>query len=227
MGINEIPAYTLERRNVDITASDSRGYDAIATALYQFDQQRHVLKIVNGIIIPKSVFFQEVTHIIDVEDHARHNQIRYITLSGYTEYHASQVELMCLIGAKTINDTVSFSVDDRINTFLGTMSIREYLRRTYKVASDLFMRPDFPVDSQALSSAVGTLYNYFGLRSICEMYSTDYEEELTYDAFLYVLESTAFTAVNKLMHGWINKSQIEICMVTYYSLIAPLMGILK
>ena len=44
------------------------------------------------------IVFHEFTHILDTEMYAKQDSWKYMALSGYTEYHAAQVELMiCLL----------------------------------------------------------------------------------------------------------------------------------
>ena len=104
-------------------------------------------------------------------------------LSGYTEYHASQVELACLVGAETSKCILSFSMNKIIFTFAGNKTVLQYVKEKYQHAIDLFSRDDFPTNISTLKSAFGVLYNYWGLRSICEMYATDFVEIINNEVF--------------------------------------------
>ena len=53
------------------------------------------------------------------------NRAHDFCLTGYMEYHASQVELMTMMGAKTIREALSFSMEDAIN--FSKWSVRQYL----------------------------------------------------------------------------------------------------
>lgn len=87
---------------------------------------------------------------------------------------------------------------------------------------NLFNRVDFPKDIDTLKSAVGVLYNYFGLRSICEMYSTDYTEVINNRAFLKFIPTQEFVMLNRLMHGWLDKDKVDLSIEIYLNMIFPL-----
>lgn len=47
-----------------------------------------------------------------------------------------------------------------------------------QAAIDIFSMTNFPTNIEMLKVAVGVLYNYLGLRSVCRMYADDYIEEI-------------------------------------------------
>lgn len=100
MEIEEFPDYNLELFDIKIEDTDSKGYGAIAQAMYNPKTGIHTLRVCKNLELKKYVIFHEFTHILDSEIYASKDSVRYMYLSGYTEYHASQVELMCLLGAK-------------------------------------------------------------------------------------------------------------------------------
>jgi len=222
MGITAFPAYELKTKEVSLAVAKSQGFDAAATTFYQPQDDTHTLLISTNIFLPKYLIFHEFTHIFDSEVSAKGDKLRYVGLSGFTEYHASQVELMQLLGANTIWETLSFSMDTIIATMAGEKSVYQYITEKHEHASALFSRPDFPADINTLKSAFGILYNYFGLRSICEMYSVDYVEKQTFESFLKFMPIANFYAINGLMHGWLNEGDIELSINTYTNTLLPL-----
>lgn len=214
MEITDFPLYQLTTKEVSLSVADSQGYDSVASAFYNFETNNHTLKVCSNLTLPKYVLFHEFTHILDTDMYTNRGRIAYAGLSGYTEYHASQIELMYLLGAKTTNEKITISVNAVIHTLSGEMSVIQYMREKQQHAIQLFRRDDFPANIDMLKSAFGLLYNYWGLRSICEMYALDYAEEIQNDAFLRFIPSIEFCPLNNMMHGWFDKQKIEksICL---------------
>lgn len=222
MGIEEFPTYELQTKEVSETIVAAQGFEVAAAAFYQPQYRSHTLLVSTNLILSKYLAFHEFTHILDSEMYANGDQMRYVGLSGFTEYHASQVELMQLLGANTSNQDLSFSMDTTIATFAGEKSVSEYVKGKQQHAIELFSRSDFPADINMLKSAIGVLHNYWGLRSICEMYSTDYTEEINNEAFLKFIPTQVFSIQNRLMHSYLGEEQIELSMRAYPCIIMPL-----
>lgn len=90
--------------------------------------------------------------------YAKQDSWKYMALSGYTEYHAAQVELMIMLGADSIQtQDFSFTVDVEI----GNSTVRNYLNSRHQLVVNMMNRTDFPRDIEALKTTVGVLYNYF------------------------------------------------------------------
>ena len=89
-------------------------------------------------------------------------------------------------------------------------------------ASMLFSRNSFPDDLSTLKTAIGLLYNFWGIRSVCEMYSTNYTENINNDAFLSFIPSFDFSAANRLMHGWLDGKSIDSSITLYLNILFPL-----
>ena len=170
----------------------------------------------------KYLMLHEFTHILDSEIYVKGDKVRYVGLSGFTEYHASQVELMQLLGRNNVDEVLTFSMDTIITTIAGEKSVYQYVNEKHIHAIELFSRMDFPSDLNTLKSAIGILYNYFGLRSICEMYSIDYIEKINNGAFLKFISSQHFVALNNLMHGWLDEQKIDLSINIYINIIFPL-----
>ena len=223
MGITDFPAYQLTTKEVSLSLSDSQGYGCPASAFYEPKIDRHTLQISTNLMLLKYIAFHEFTHILDSEMYAKGNSIAYVSLSGYTEYHASQIELLQLLGAKSVNEKISFSVNAIISTFSDKTSVIEYLRRKQNLAIELFSRDGFPGSIETLHTAFGVLFNYWGLRSICELYASDYVEEVQNEAFLHYISTENFCLLNTIMHGWLEKSAIDKSLILYSNSIIPLL----
>ncbi len=222
MGISDFPTYTLQTHKVSVSTADSQGFEIIASASYTPLTGKHTLLISTNLELSKYYMFHEFTHIYDSELHVNGDKIRYAGLSGYTEYHASQVELAQLIGAKTINDIPSFSMNKIISTITGEKSVLQYVQEKYQHAIDLFNGSDFPANIDTLKTALGVLCNYWGLRSICEMYATDFHETIDNKSFLKFIPTITFICLNNLMHGWLDNKKIESSIPLYIKIIFPI-----
>lgn len=222
MGIADFPTYKLATKVASLSVADSRGFDSAASTFYQPKTDSHTLQVSTNLILSQYLLFHEFTHILDSEMYAKGDSMRYAGLSGFTEYHASQIELMQLLGATSVNDSISFPMQTTIHTFSGEKSVAQYIQDKQQHAIELFSRDDFPADIDTLKSAFGILYNYWGLRSICEMYSSDYVENVQNDAFLKFIPSVYFSLLNTLMHGWLDTSIIEKSIPLYLNTLFPL-----
>lgn len=222
MGLVEFPTYQLQYKEVSLLKADAQGFDSIAQTFYQPMTGQHILSVSSNLLLSKYVVFHEFTHMLDSEMYVHGDKVRYAGLSGYTEYHASQVELAHLLGASSIETIPSFSMSKKITTISGEKSVYQYVHEKYQHAIDLFSRKDFPANIDTLKSAFGVLFNYWGLRSICEMYAADYEEAINNTAFLRYIPTLLFVPLNKLMHGWMDKKQIDSSILLYTNSIFPI-----
>lgn len=222
MGISQFPEFALQTKFVSIVTADSQGFESAAVTTYQPITGQHSLCVSANLDLSKYLMFHEFTHMYDSEIYVNGDKVRYAGLSGYTEYHASQVELACLVGAETIECIPSFSMNKIISTFAGNKTVSRYVKEKYQHAIDLFSRDDFPANINTLKSAFGVLYNYWGLRSICEMYAIDFVETIDNGAFLKFIPTMNFTLLNKLMHGWFNKTKVDLSIPLYTNTIFPI-----
>lgn len=222
MGIERFPTYNLQYKEVSKFKAESQGFDSAAQTFYQPLTGQHTLIVSTNLILSKHMIFHEFTHMLDSEVYVNGDKLRYAGLSGYTEYHASQVELAQLLGAKNIDDIPSFSMHMIISTFSGEKSVNHYVQEKYQHAIDLFSRSDFPADINTLKSAFVVLFNYWGLRSICEMYATDFTESIYNGAFLKYIPTLNFSLLNQLMHGWFEKGKIDLTIPLYTNTIVPI-----
>ena len=167
MEIEKLPQYKIDFFEINVEESDAAGFASAAQAHYNTKTDEHILRICKSSEIPKYIVFHEFTHILDTEMYAKQDSWKYMALSGYTEYHAAQVELMIMLGADSIQtQDFSFTVDVEI----GNSTVRNYLNSRHQLVVNMMNRTDFPRDIEALKTTVGVLYNYFGVRSICKMF---------------------------------------------------------
>lgn len=215
MGIQEFPTYETQFKEVSLVKARKTGFESPATSFYKPDSSKHILQVCTNLLITKEVLFHEFTHILDAEVYAKGDKIRYCWLSGFTEYHASQIELMKALGATSVVDAVPFSKGTIIDTFFGAKSVDQYVVGKQKLAIDLFSTNKFSTNLAILKTAMGVLYNYLGLRSICEMFATDYSEIENNATFLKFIPQELFNRLSDEMHGWLNEDKIEASMEVY------------
>ncbi len=171
MDVESFPKYRLELFEIQIDKVNQAGFGSVAQANYSPKTGEHILRICTNLELKKYVVFHEFTHILDAEMYAKNDAVKYAYLSGYTEYHASQVELMALLGAERIDMPLSFSPDLIIDTFPSKQNVLEYINSKHQFVVDMMSGSSFPADIEALKVTIGVLYNYFGLRSICKLQS--------------------------------------------------------
>lgn len=157
--------------------------------------------------------------MLDADTYVQRDRFRYMGLTGFSEYHASQVELSQLLGAVNIYKVPKFSMDTEITTFSGKKSVYQYIEEKYTHVIELFCRDDILADIVTLKSAIGVLYNYWVLRSVCEMYSVDYTETINDEIFLKYISTQLFCTLNGIMHGWFNEKKIELSISIYANIV--------
>lgn len=222
MGIDTFPQYTLYTKEVSLWVADTQGYDSAASTHYDIQSNSHTFTVSTNLILCEYLMFHEFVHMLDSELYVKNDKIRYLGISGFTEYHASQIELLAMLGVRSINDEPSFSMDTIIQTFSGDKSVKQYISEKQQHAIELFSRADFPSNIETLKSSFGVLHNYWGLRSICEMYATDYTENIENQSFLNYIPTNVFVLLNRLMRGWLNDSAIDASIPLYANTLVTL-----
>lgn len=218
MNINLFPQYNIYEKKYSTSLAYAQGYDSIAKSHYDLSKRIHSLTISVNKDLCEYIIFHEFTHILDSEMYVNNDPARYMGLSGFTEYHASQVALAFLLGAQSINDISNFSMNKKINTIYGVKSVKQYILERQQEAIELFKREDFPSSIETLKSSIGVIYNYWGLRSICKMYAIDYNERVDNDYFLKYIPTSFFAPLNHLMQGWLSDSSIEKSIILYINI---------
>lgn len=222
MGIDTFPQYTLYTKEVSLWVADAQGYDSAASTHYDIQSNSHSLTVSTNLTLCEYLMFHGFVHMLDSELYVKNDKIRYLGISGFTEYHASQIELLALLGLKSIKDKPSFSMNRIIYTISGEKSVKQYISEKQQHAIELFSRADFPSSIETLKSSFGVLYNYWGLRSICEMYATDYTENIENQSFLNYIPTNVFVLLNRLMRGWLNDSAIDASIPLYANTLVTL-----
>ena len=72
-------------------------------------------------------------------------------------------------------------MSDFIDTESGYMSIQDYVDAPLLLANELIGHANFPTEFKVLKDTMGVIFNYFGRRSICKMYSKDYQDKVAFD----------------------------------------------
>ena len=78
---------------------------SVAFTAYQTQTNKHTLVVSTNLKLAKHLIFHEFTHIYDSYRYVKGDKVRCAGLSGFTEYHASQVELVQLLNVENIDDT--------------------------------------------------------------------------------------------------------------------------
>lgn len=224
MDIHSFPSFTIITTEVSEKELELRGYAPAASASYESSTQKHELVVRTNIPKEKYLFFHEFTHMLDAEQYVANQIISNKGISGFTEYHASQVELIQLLGAKSINDSISFTMDSPIVTIGGTKSVSQYIEEKFQLATELFSSTEIPNNEQYCMDSLGVLFNYFGLRSICKMYSVDYSENVSFGAFVKYISTYYFYALNNHMCGWFDGAKIIQCHNIYLNILQMIKG---
>lgn len=223
MRIDFFPNYDIVFYEIDMEKVESSGYVATAQAHYDIGQDKHYLKVCKNLLPEKFIIFHEFTHIFDAEIFAKRNALSYIGLSGYTEYHASQVELMVLLNAKHITDKPNFSVNDEVLFWGKKVQIIDYINAKHDLASFLFEKETFPENIEMLKNALGILYNYWGLRSICLMHAYNYVEGVD-NSSIKTKWTKYFDTTNCFMVGFLDRRQVIESFAPYTLVLTELIG---
>ena len=177
MGIKTFPPYRVEegRSKVEV------GYD--------FTTYVHTLGLPSD--VDKGSLFEAFNHIYTTEKFVKADQERMKYSKGFIEYHTGQVMFIYRLGAKTVNDSLSFSMGDVI----GEMTIEEYVQDKYQKAADAS-------GTQEPAELLSALYYFLGTKSVCEMYASDFDRS-KYDMNIFSekLGRSVFNKIDNHMHG--------------------------
>ena len=193
MGIDAFPKFEEESFEID----DSQEFCYAGKAIYDWQSRKHKLLLPSINQVPKFLLFHELTHILDAEKYSNGEKVHDFCLAGYMEYHASQVELMAMLGAKSVKDVLSFSMEDMAED--SEWNIRKYVENKLDTAEVLIGSSD----QQKRVSGLAALYNFLGLRSVCAMYAKDYVDYYSYQEILTRLSSFLLVELRNFMSGWV------------------------
>ena len=225
MNVSCLPNYTITPINITPENADSKGYAAPANVKYDFNTNTHHMSIwtILPTLTADYIMFHEFTHMIDTERFCKSNKIKYIANKGYTEYHASQVALMKMLGAKTIDSTLSFTMEQTVETYSGCISVAELLNTPLNTISEIIKRNDFPADIDTLSTVIGLAFNYYGYRSICQMFAQNYAGSENTSALKQLMGDSTVNLLDKLVYGWVDDAKVaimdDICKNVIFSML--------
>lgn len=214
MDIKELPNFTVKSKEITLGKSQTQGFDAPAAVFYDIPSGRHSLEIWSKLALPQMnadyLVFHEFTHILDAETYSLKDKVKHMSNKGYTEYHASQIDFMKLLGAQNIIDSFSFNVDKKFETFGGTKSAKEFVEMPLNLATELINRTDFPANIETLATAMGTIFNYYGRRSICKMYAVNYTDSADVSAIVTFLGENNIKVLDSYMLGWFDVNKVRL-----------------
>lgn len=104
------------------------------------------------------------------------DKMKNVMYRGFSEYHAGQIDFLKVLGAKKVDESISFSMKQILKTVGNPETAEEFVVNTSK---DLINRGDFPADVETLVIMFGLIFNYWGRSSICKMHAVDYVEKWT------------------------------------------------
>ena len=167
MLFEKMPAYEIVIEENRITPSH----------YYNVNTDKHVLRVGTNIINKNMeyILFHEFTHMYDVITFSAKEPKVYFANRGFTEYHASQIELLKLLGAKTVNDKISFSLAQPIETIFGKTTVLDYMLKLRDSAREGITKKHYSDSLESLSRLLGMIFNHLGRVSICRLYANDYE----------------------------------------------------
>lgn len=219
MGIEKMPNY-----EIGINEQKQNGILVLASHNYNVNTDKHILKVSQDIYKKKNmeyILFHEFTHIYDVISYSARNPELYFANRGYTEYHASQIELLKLLGVDSINDNLSFSLKKSIETVFGNTTVLEYTINCRNGARQLISEVNFPDSLNSLLSVLGMIFNYLGRVSICRLYASDFElyrDELEDMDFEISYLGNYFQIITSIAKGFLD----EMGIVKFGDLFSPM-----
>jgi len=217
VGIDSFPDFKIIPKEITLEKADKHGYDAPASAIYDSSTGLHSLEIWSKLCLPqmnaKYFVFHELTHILDAQIldaqvHSQNNNIKHVLNKGYTEFHASQIDFMQIVGAENIFTPFSFDMNQMVKTISGEKTANEYLDESRILATDLIERTDFPANIYTLLDTLGIIFNYYGKRSICKMHAKNYKDQSDLGVITGLIGEDNVKILNSLMLGWLEPSKV-------------------
>lgn len=193
MGITSVPQFAIEYFEPEL----EQKYTSVAQAVYDQRTDIHRLRLPSGYEVPRFLLYHELTHICDMRMFKKGEKTHDFCLAGFMEYHASQIELMVLMGAAHFDDHILFSMSDCSN-YLG-WTVQQYLENKLTTAVDLICEKDQRFRIMGLDA----FFNFLGLKSICSMYALDFVDTFNYRPFADRLPTSLLFEIRKDLVGWI------------------------
>lgn len=212
IGESEFPEFEIITKRITLDTWKKQGYDCWAATLYNAAADKHILKVWEDVYLPQSkaehVMFHELTHILDAERYAKGNKTKYMINEGFTEYHASQIEFMKLLGVSNIKDVVSFSMSQTFETIEGEKTALQLLRGIHETVVYSIEQADFPANFKIMTATLAGIFNYYGFRSICKMYAKDFKDEIDNSAIEKFIGKKTVKALDVFMLGWLEPERV-------------------
>lgn len=225
VGIDSFPAFIIKTKEITMDKAIKQGYEAPASAYYDTSTGLHSLEIWSKLSLPqmnaKYLVFHELTHIWDAEVYSRKDKVKHMSNKGYTEYHASQIDLLELLGVKNTAQPISFNMNQTVNTFSGTKTVKAYVDEARTLAIELIQRDDFPANIATLATTLGIIFNYYGRRSICKIHATNFEDNAdmsVISAFIGENGDSTINALNNFMLGWLEPERVAFIDKLYHDM---------
>ena len=226
VGINDFPTFTVKSKEMTLAKAMQQGFDAPAAAFYDIHTGNHILEIWSKLCLPQMnaeyLVFHEFTHIWDAEVYSQKNKFKHMSNKGYTEYHAAQIDFMKLLGAETLTEPFSFNMSQRFETIAGTKTAQAFVDMPRNLATELICRKDFPANIETFATAMGTIFNYYGRRSICKMYATDFKDDADTSVIAGFLGQETVKALDEYMLGWFSAGKVMLIDTFYGKMVVSL-----
>ena len=193
MKTDSFPQFDVQYYTPDMRADYIYG----ARAEYDLNTRAHTLLLPERYEVSRFLLFHELTHILDMELLATGERNHDYCLTGYMEYHASQVELMVIMGAESVKDKISFSLQNHV--VKSEWTIEQYLKNKLDTALRLITA----CNQQTRKDGLDAFFNFLGLKSVCVMFSTDYEDRHSYRQIADRIPSHLLMELKRTFSGWI------------------------
>ncbi len=225
-GLDNLPSIEIQSFYTPYDHSHSLDYGVLATHFYDTEKKRHTLKVWNKLpslgTKAEPVVFHELTHVLDTEKYST-SKTHNVAIKGYIEYHASQIEMLRVLGWESVNSEKRFSLLQKNDMLLYGDTLYDYVIAQKTTAEKLISRKGFPQNSEVLHTALSIIFNYIGRLSISKMYSTDYAENQTVlensSIISAFLKDSVYNSLLELLLKWPSEREISVLSVGYLNMI--------
>lgn len=199
-----------------------QGKEAIADKItnqaevkYERSLDKLILSIPENELTPQHRYFHEFTHIIDANYYERSKNKTPEGLLCYTEYHASQIELLSLIGVESVRNRFPY------NKMITIGSTNKAIQVSVLQYWNHFIQEDAVelVKNSRYLATLFPLFYYWGYRSVFDMYSdVNANPENIYSALSkHQLIMNALSphfnqelgSLERIMKGWLDDKKTE------------------
>lgn len=227
MCIERFPQFKIISKKISLLDANKKGFGSFASHHYDIPTKAHSLVVWSDIYQPQLhaeyLLFHEFTHILDTEMYVQGDKLKNVMYKGFSEYHAGQIDFLKVLQAKKIDTGINFSMRRLLETVGNSETAEEFVITAHDTATNLISRSDFPADVETLATTFGLIFNYWGRRSICKMYATDYVERVNNEAIEKFIGKEPFKALDAFMNGWLVEDQIKLIGEFYFKMIASKM----